>query len=368
MPKKIIFISLLFLSISSFGQKIISTELYDKGVEYFNKNDFKTADSLFTASVESYPNVDAYYNLALSKLKSGDTCNFCHSLKKASLLGDTQSTGYYDKFCSNNMEAMMDFYKKSDLVFSKIVNTNPNPNSYFDLALTRAKLGDKCAFCRFLDSASFYRNKEDKLWSLFKKKCCLNKTMQIIDSAQKDFKIFNIISTSSCTGERKEFRFIKINQQNDTVLDYPVSAFPKGYIVRIDNTELIGVQKLSLYIDTISSDLDQLNCNSDKVKYIISEEMASFPGGEMDMYSWLGNNIKYPIDAKETGVAGIVIITFVIEKDGSLTDVQVLNGIGAGCDEEAVRVIKAMPKWIPGKQNGIPVRTQFNLPIRFTLE
>jgi len=100
----------------------------------------------------------------------------------------------------------------------------------------------------------------------------------------------------------------------------------------------------------------------------IVELMPAFDGGEEAMYKWLGDNIKYPQVAKETGITGTVIVTFVVEKDGSITNVVLLKGIGGGCDEEALRVVRNMPKWKVGKQNGVPVRVQFNLPIRFTLQ
>jgi protein TonB len=72
--------------------------------------------------------------------------------------------------------------------------------------------------------------------------------------------------------------------------------------------------------------------------------------------------------AKESGIQGRVFVTFVVEKNGSVTDVRVLRGIGGGCDEEAIRVVQNMPKWSAGKQRGKPVRVQFNLPIKFTLQ
>ncbi len=100
----------------------------------------------------------------------------------------------------------------------------------------------------------------------------------------------------------------------------------------------------------------------------IVELMPSFDGGEEALYNWLSANIKYPQLAKETNISGNVIVTFVVEKDGSITGVQLLKDIGGGCGDEAIRVVKVMPKWKPGKQNGIPVRVQFNLPIKFTLE
>jgi len=368
MRKKIIFISLLILAISSFGQNIISTDLYDKGVEYFNKNDFKTADSLFTASVELSPNIDAYYNLALSKLKSGDTCNFCLNLKKASILGDGPSTKYYNNFCSNNSDRWLNLYKKSDSVYLVVIKTNPNPDAFLNLALTEAKLGNKCEFCQYLDSAA--GNNLINIRNYYKKSCCSSKTIQISDSSQNDFKIFNIISTSSCTNEIKECTFIKINQQNDTVLEILAPVIHNGYIIKVDTMIKQGEYKNTFYIDTISTKSEHVYCNSKNIKYTrtIWEVLPTFIGGEETMYVWLSNNIKYPQEAKETGVQGIVVVTFVVEKDGSHTGVQILKGIGGGCDEEAVRVINAMPKWKPGTQNGEPVRVQFTLPIRYSLE
>jgi len=102
--------------------------------------------------------------------------------------------------------------------------------------------------------------------------------------------------------------------------------------------------------------------------FTVVEEQPGYPGGDEARIKYLQENIKYPDEAKELGVQGKVFVTFVVEVDGSITDVKVLRGIGAGCDEEAIRVVKNMPKWVPGKQRGVPVRVQFNLPIKFTLQ
>jgi len=102
--------------------------------------------------------------------------------------------------------------------------------------------------------------------------------------------------------------------------------------------------------------------------FTVVEEQPGYPGGDEARIKFLQENIKYPEEAKELGVQGKVFVTFVVEVDGSITDVRVLRGIGAGCDEEAIRVVKSMPKWVPGKQRGVPVRVQFNLPIKFTLQ
>jgi protein TonB len=101
--------------------------------------------------------------------------------------------------------------------------------------------------------------------------------------------------------------------------------------------------------------------------FTIVEQMPEFPGGEEKLFEYLGKNIKYPAMARENGITGTVYVTFVVEGNGKITDVKKLRGIGGGCDEEAIRVVKSMPEWKPGKQNGKSVRVQYNLPIKFTL-
>ncbi len=101
--------------------------------------------------------------------------------------------------------------------------------------------------------------------------------------------------------------------------------------------------------------------------FTVVEESPSYPGGDEARIRFLQENIQYPQMARESGIQGTVYVTFVVEKNGNVTDVRVLRGIGGGCDEEAIRVIKAMPRWNPGKQRGKPVRVQFNMPIKFTL-
>jgi len=101
--------------------------------------------------------------------------------------------------------------------------------------------------------------------------------------------------------------------------------------------------------------------------FLVVEEAPSFPGGEEALMTYLGNNIKYPQLARESNIQGIVYVSFIVEANGSISNVKLARGIGGGCDDEAVRVVKDMPKWNPGKQRGKPVRVQFNLPVRFIL-
>jgi protein TonB len=100
----------------------------------------------------------------------------------------------------------------------------------------------------------------------------------------------------------------------------------------------------------------------------IVEEMPAFPGGEAKLMEFVGKNIKYPQIARETGIQGRVFIGFVVEPDGSVSNVKLLRGIGGGCDEEAMRVVKSMPKWKPGKQRGKAVRVSYQIPVFFKLQ
>lgn len=99
-----------------------------------------------------------------------------------------------------------------------------------------------------------------------------------------------------------------------------------------------------------------------------AEQSASYKGGMGKFYKWLGKKIKYPSQAKRMGVEGKVFVEFIVERDGALSNLKVVRGIGAGCDQEAIRILKMCPNWTPGKQRGRPVRQKMVLPISFRLQ
>lgn len=107
---------------------------------------------------------------------------------------------------------------------------------------------------------------------------------------------------------------------------------------------------------------------AEKEIFVVVEEMPSFPGGDKALYEYLAKNIKYPAVAKDNGIEGKVYIKFVVNEDGSVSQVQLARGIGGGCDEEAMRVVKEMPKWKPGKQRGKTVKVWYTLPVYFKLQ
>ncbi len=108
------------------------------------------------------------------------------------------------------------------------------------------------------------------------------------------------------------------------------------------------------------------NTNTDEV-FTVVEQMPEFPGGEAALNDFLDKNMQYPTMAKEQGIQGKVWIGFIVDKFGNVSNVEVLRGIGGGCDEEAARVVGIMPRWNPGKQSGRPVIVKFRFPINFTL-
>jgi len=102
--------------------------------------------------------------------------------------------------------------------------------------------------------------------------------------------------------------------------------------------------------------------------FVIVEQVPEYPGGDEARLNFLRNNIKYPQMAREAGIQGTVYVGFTVEKDGSVTQIKIVRGIGGGCDEEAVRVTRLMPKWKAGKQRGKEVRVSYTMPIKFTLQ
>ena len=106
---------------------------------------------------------------------------------------------------------------------------------------------------------------------------------------------------------------------------------------------------------------------NDKV-YEKVEVMPEFPGGDQAMMDFVAKNVVYPQEARDKEISGRVMVGFIVEKDGSISDAKVVKGIGGGCDEEAVRVVNAMPKWKPGKQKSKPVRVSFMMPFNFKVQ
>jgi len=101
--------------------------------------------------------------------------------------------------------------------------------------------------------------------------------------------------------------------------------------------------------------------------FVVVEQMPQFPGGDKEMMKFIKANLKYPVIAQEMGVSGTVIVNFAVGRDGRISRIKVMRGIGSGCDEEAIRVLEKMPAWSPGKQGGKPVMVSYTVPFKFVL-
>jgi periplasmic protein TonB len=134
---------------------------------------------------------------------------------------------------------------------------------------------------------------------------------------------------------------------------------------------LRGKMSLFLFVSALllltKTNAQSISKDTADAVFTVVEQPATYPGGEQAMGDFIRKIIKYPKKEKKEGIDGIAYVTFVVEKDGSVSNVKLLRGIPGKpkCNQEAVRVVKKMPKWNPGYQNGKAVRVQFNLPIRF---
>lgn len=165
--------------------------------------------------------------------------------------------------------------------------------------------------------------------------------------------------------------YVEATEESDNNNNYP-EIIDEEYIIRAEANLESDLDYESTYNDEGSiSQGQEVNVNFEENDeneiFKEVEKDPEFPGGDKAMYKFLGQNIKYPQLARENNITGRVYITFIVEKDGSVSNVRVLRDIGGGCGKEAARVVESMPKWTPGHHKGKNVRVQCNLPINFNL-
>lgn len=175
----------------------------------------------------------------------------------------------------------------------------------------------------------------------------------------------------------------KVESDFEDVMEIPPTEQPPPPPPKIVQPEIIEVPDEEEIEEEIEIDLDVEITEDTQIEemvfeeapeeeatdeiFMIVEDQPEPQGGMQAFYEYVSKNLKYPSQARRMGIEGKVFVQFVVNTDGSLTDVQAIKGIGAGCDEEAVRVIKSAPKWKPGKQRGRAVRVRMVLPITFKL-
>lgn len=163
---------------------------------------------------------------------------------------------------------------------------------------------------------------------------------------------------------RESLRMVLNNMCNSYALANPISDIilnkyaNDNRAIQIINAKEVNTQ--------FQNNEDQVSIKEKEVAPIIETE-AEFPGGEESLFQFIAKNIKYPPKAKRNNIEGKVLLTFIVNSEGDIENITIKNGIGGGCDEEAIRVVKLMPKWKSGTQNGRPVSSTFSLPINFSL-
>ncbi len=152
---------------------------------------------------------------------------------------------------------------------------------------------------------------------------------------------------------------------------------PPAPPVKIEMIDNLAEEKQNISFDAAPAPGDPIHQSLPKLveempveepPMLVPEISPEFPGGMQALMAFLSNNMRYPALARAQMIQGRVYLSFVVEKDGTVTNIQLLRGIGGGCDEEALRVVGLMPAWKPGRQNGKPVRVVYNLPVRFSLQ
>jgi protein TonB len=174
-----------------------------------------------------------------------------------------------------------------------------------------------------------------------------------------------------------------VDDDFEDVMEIPPTEQPPPPPPKIQQPEIIEVPDEEEIEEDIEIDLDVEITEDTQIEemvfeeapeeeatdeiFMVVEDQPEPQGGMAAFYEYVGKNMKYPSQARRMGIEGKVFVQFVVDKDGSISQVQAIKGIGAGCDEEAVRVLREAPKWKPGKQRGRPVRVRMVLPITFKL-
>jgi TonB family protein len=207
-------------------------------------------------------------------------------------------------------------YEKAVEFYSLSIKQLPAPNAYLGRASVYLKLSDTCNYCK--DIYMVYVHGEKKAEKIYKSICVTSDTIRSTEDSIKE--------------------------------EYP------GYSYTIKETERCNTNSMIDYFDA-----------NNKFITSIYEKLPVFPGGEMAQIQFLGKNIEYPQFAKEYGIQGTVYVSFIIEKNGDVSNIRLIKGIGGGCNEESLRVVGLMPKWKPVTRKGIPIRAKMSMPIRYTL-
>lgn len=200
-------------------------------------------------------------------------------------------------------------------------------------------------------------NTEKKEAKVEKKEIIKQEPEKVVEQVKSSVKFTApIIKKDSEVKEEDEIKLDEVQKS-----DKAVGAFT------VEGNDEVGGAVLKAKEDIAAPEPPKHVVEETKV-FTVVEQMPMYPGGDAALMGYLRDNIKYPTVAAENGVQGRVVVGFVVERDGSITDVNILRGVDPSLDREAMRVVKSMPRWNPGKQNGSAVRVKYQVPVSFRLQ
>jgi protein TonB len=161
--------------------------------------------------------------------------------------------------------------------------------------------------------------------------------------------------------------------EQQTVVKYVAPVVVDSVKVEDQSKLLISDEQVSTtvnkeVVEVVETVREEVQEKEEQQVFVVVEEMPEFPGGELALRTFIGKAIVYPTVAQENGIQGKVFVTFVVNKDGSVSDAKIARGVDPSLDQEALRVVSTLPKWKPGKQRGVPVRVSYTVPISFKLQ
>jgi TonB family protein len=383
MHKILLIICCLFIGqVFKAQQRDPSIILYDKGNAAVSRKDYRTADSLFTLSLNLAPHPDSYYNRAVCRRQLNDFKGYCLDLNSASELGDDESLRLYSKQCIKSdtiyKKHNAELCSKNDFEYVEFV-TSYKYNSDFDY--NKHDTAGNCILSKLrTDNIVFYRNCKEVKEAMYK--CSIDSLVNFIKTQtefskhvkQKD--LVGVTYISVLVDEKGKVLKVEnlsnyINEGDDELIKILLSM--PDWQPAIYNNKIVKFKhefSVKFYNDVVEFIRVESIVNNVNEIFTVVEEMPEFPGGAMEMMRFIQKNIVYPQMAKEAGLSGKCFLKFVVNTDGRISDIEILKGISkcVACDKEAVRVVSIMPKWKPGKQNGEVVSCFFDLPINFQLK
>lgn len=361
--------------------------LYDQGNSELAKKNYRTADSLFTLSLNISPHPDTYFNRAACRRKMNDFKGYCEDIGGAASYRDKEAIGIYYKECCKidtiittntspeegikNIEFITTYQYNQNLDYEKYNQDSTLLISYYIYNKdTIYKSGADITHARFEENDSLLIDfiQKTKFADWIKTNHFVGKLLLtlIIDEHGKvnDIKVIQTLNNEFESGLIKELYGLPNS--------IPATMLTRN--VKSQKTVSIIFAKDLLYTSTNDQSNNKLYKKGKKLQKSFdnsnNETMPEFPGGAMEMMKHIQKNLKYPKIAEEAGLSGKCFIKFVVSKDGSVKNVYIMKGVPGciECDVEATRVVYSMPKWTPGMQNGKPVSVIFNLPINFQLK